>query len=96
MSSRAERFPERSRASAERLTAICIALPEPSAGEIDTLLDEAQAIAHVLAGSAGMFGHEALGQLASASEDEIRSVRERGDARNLAPQPIEALAAALA
>ncbi|WP_167737429.1 sensor histidine kinase [Sphingomonas parva] len=95
MSSLAQRFADRCRESAHRLATITAALPEAAADEVDALLAEAQAIAHILAGSAGMFGADALGSLASASEEEIKAVRERADARAAAPRPIEALAAAL-
>jgi DNA-binding response OmpR family regulator len=95
MSSLAQRFADRCRNSADRLTAISTALQEASAEDVDGLLAEAQSIAHILAGSAGMFGDDALGRLASASEEEIRNARDFADARLLAPSPIQALAAAL-
>ena len=91
------RFEARRRTSAERLTRIADELSGATPGAMEALLAEAQEIAHMLAGTAGMFGEEALGNLASGAEAKIAAAIEAKGvaARVLASTAIAGLADAL-
>jgi signal transduction histidine kinase/DNA-binding response OmpR family regulator len=73
------RFEERRRNSAEALAQLTVKLGSANAADLHKILAEAVEIAHVLAGSAGMFGQAALGQAARDVENELRSLQEEGD-----------------
>jgi signal transduction histidine kinase/CheY-like chemotaxis protein/HPt (histidine-containing phosphotransfer) domain-containing protein len=91
------RFEARRLTSAERLSQIAEELSGATPGAMKTLLAEAQEIAHMLAGTAGMFGEEALGNLASSAEAKIvAAIDAKGvAARTLAGTAIAGLANAL-
>ena len=91
------RIKARLRSSADRLTDILERVSESSPDEFKLLLIEARKIAHVLAGTAGMVGEKALGDLASSVEAAIEASVEAGssDSLVLARTAIEALVAAL-
>ncbi|HEU4704219.1 MAG TPA: ATP-binding protein [Sphingomicrobium sp.] len=65
------RIAARLRQSAERLTAIHQAIPAAAPDDLKALLTEARNIAHVLAGTAGMVGEAALGDVAFEVESRI-------------------------
>jgi PAS domain S-box-containing protein len=69
----AERFEARLRASRERLAELAAELSSPDQSSVPALLREAADIAHVLGGTAGMFGKADLGELAGQVEGELRA-----------------------
>jgi len=89
------RFAERRRTSAGRLEVLRTALAGADAASLQTLLEEAVQLAHGIAGTAGMFGEDALGDLASEVEEALEAARAQDDA-GAAAEPIERLRSALA
>lgn len=73
-----EKFTLRMKAYAERLTEIQSALLGGGADKPAALLSEARGIAHNLAGSAGMFGHGTIGDLAAELDAGLRQLDELG------------------
>ena len=96
-SSLAERFRARRLLSGQRLVVLIAELEQADAEGVTRMLAEAATIAHILAGSAGMFGQAGLGDLARQVEDEIKAIagENRGPAVELALPAIFRLAAAL-
>jgi CheY-like chemotaxis protein len=96
-SSLAERFKARRLLSGRRLVALIAELEAADDEAVTRLLGEAASIAHVLAGTAGMFGQAGLGDLARQVEVEIKAIagEDRGPAVDLALPAIFRLAAAL-
>jgi CheY-like chemotaxis protein/HPt (histidine-containing phosphotransfer) domain-containing protein len=70
----AERFEVRRRNSSQRLSELIVELGEADPAVTKALLREAERIAHVLAGTAGMFGQNRLGKIARQAEAEIKSI----------------------
>jgi signal transduction histidine kinase/CheY-like chemotaxis protein/HPt (histidine-containing phosphotransfer) domain-containing protein len=89
----AERFEIRRRDSSQRLTELIVELGEADPAATKALLREAGRIAHVLAGTAGMFGQGRLGKIARQAEAEIKSVA-RAPSRKANPA-LDRLVAAL-
>ena len=83
--------------SAERLAAIVEEVSAADGDRLAALMTEARKIVHVLAGTAGMVGEEALGDQASETEDKIMTWTKRPSAPALitARTAIEGLVAAL-
>ena len=79
-----QRFEQRRRDSAAALAQVCVQLPHADAAGLQQLLTEAVEIAHLVAGSAGMFGEPALGELALEVEGGLCALREAGN--DQAPQ----------
>ena len=69
-----ERFEMRCRNSAQRLQAIAEDIRMTGDSEAPRLLREAESIAHVIAGTAGMFGRVPLGDLAGHVEAQIGNI----------------------
>jgi PAS domain S-box-containing protein len=94
----AKRFRARMRKSGERLTEIVAELAGADGRGVTALLRESASIAHILAGTAGMFGEADLGDLAAEVEREIKMIGETGDAGEaaLTAAAIQGLIAALA
>jgi len=90
----AARFEARCGNWAGRLDAIVGELPHADDAAALGLLDEARAIAHGLAGTAGMFGQAALGDLASEIEVAIQAIGTASE-RLVAIPSIQQLATAL-
>ncbi|HEU5286007.1 MAG TPA: ATP-binding protein, partial [Sphingomicrobium sp.] len=92
------RIAARLRLSAERLAAILEEVPTAGPDELRELLTEARTIAHVLAGTAGMVGEAALGDIAFTVEARIAAGidGETPAARDAATSAIKELIAALA
>jgi PAS domain S-box-containing protein len=93
--STAERFELRLRASRERLTELAAELVAPGESGVPDLLREAADIAHILAGTAGMFGKADLGELAGQVEGELRTSTEDDSASVTGLGAIQRLIAAL-
>jgi HPt (histidine-containing phosphotransfer) domain-containing protein len=74
--SSAERFEARLSKSGERLAAIVAELEGADDRQASALLGEAARLAHILAGTAGMFGKADLGDLAAEVEGEIETIGE--------------------
>jgi PAS domain S-box-containing protein len=93
----AERFTARRLLSGERLIALISELRTADSEGVTRLLAEAASIAHVLSGTAGMFGQADLGDLAQQVEDEIKAILgvDRERALLLAVPPILMLVTAL-
>jgi CheY-like chemotaxis protein len=72
--SNAERFQARLHKSGERLAAIFDELAGAGDRQASVLLGEASRLAHILAGTAGMFGKSDLGDLAAEAEREIKMI----------------------
>jgi CheY-like chemotaxis protein len=89
------RFAERRRTSAQRLEVLRADIGRADAASLQPLLEAAVQLAHVIAGTAGMFGERALGHLASEVEQALQSAKARDDA-SAAAEPIERLRSALA
>jgi len=91
------RIKARLRSSAEHLTEILGEMSTTSPDGLKTLLIAARKIAHVLAGTAGMVGKKALGDLASSVEADIEAWVDDSSAAALvlATTVIEELVAAL-
>ncbi|HEX9954978.1 MAG TPA: ATP-binding protein [Allosphingosinicella sp.] len=89
-----KRFAERRRSSAERLQALKGQLEGADAGALQAVLREAMQVAHVIAGTAGMFGDAPLGRLAGEVEQALEAARSCEDAA-AAVEPIRRLSAAL-
>jgi CheY-like chemotaxis protein/HPt (histidine-containing phosphotransfer) domain-containing protein len=70
----ADRFQTRLRKSQERLTELTAELSGADTGAAVQLMREAGGIAHVLAGTAGMFGRGALGKVAQLVESELKGI----------------------
>jgi signal transduction histidine kinase/CheY-like chemotaxis protein/HPt (histidine-containing phosphotransfer) domain-containing protein len=70
----ADRFETRLRKSTERLTELTGEFSEAEGEAAAQLLREAAGIAHVLAGTAGMFGRASLGKVALQVEGEIKAL----------------------
>jgi CheY-like chemotaxis protein len=95
--SSAERFQARLRKSADRLIEIIVELSNAEDWGVAALFREAASIAHILAGTAGMFGKADLGDLAAQVEREIRMTAQSGDGseKDLAEAAIRGLIIAL-
>jgi CheY-like chemotaxis protein len=93
-----QRIKARLRSSAERLAEIVEEVPGTSPDELKALMIEAGRIAHMLAGTAGMVGEPAVGEIASGAEAKIASWNEAGSAAALmtATTAIVGVVAALA
>lgn len=91
---RLSRFAERRRTSAIRLQTVREELTRADAASLQALLEEAMQVAHIIAGSAGMFGEVALGQLAREVEEALQSAQVQQNAE-AAVEPIRLLSAAL-
>jgi HPt (histidine-containing phosphotransfer) domain-containing protein len=93
----ADRFEIRLRKSTERLIELTAELSETTDEASMILMREAAGIAHVLAGTAGMFGLAPLGKIAQQVEAEIKAIVYDESARTdaTAAQAIEKLIAAL-
>ena len=89
-----ERFEMRRRSSGQRLTELIAKLGDASPATATAVLREAESIAHVLAGTAGMFGHSRLGKVARQVEAEIKAIA-RGAAQAKVNPALERLVAAL-
>jgi HPt (histidine-containing phosphotransfer) domain-containing protein len=76
--SSAERFQARLSKSGERLAAIVAELAGADDLQASALLREAASLAHILAGTAGMFGKASLGDLAAEVEREIKMIGQSG------------------
>jgi PAS domain S-box-containing protein len=76
--SSAERFQARLSKSGERLAAIVAELADADDLQASALLREAASLAHILAGTAGMFGKASLGDLAAEVEREIKMIGQSG------------------
>jgi signal transduction histidine kinase/CheY-like chemotaxis protein len=70
----ADRFETRLRKSTERLIEVMAELGEADEGETTQLMREAAGIAHVLAGTAGMFGRAPLGKVAQQVEAGVKAI----------------------
>jgi PAS domain S-box-containing protein len=70
----ADRFETRLRKSSERLIELTAELPRAEEERATQLMREAAGIAHVLAGTAGMFGRAPLGKIAQQVEAEIKAI----------------------
>jgi PAS domain S-box-containing protein len=70
----ADRFQTRLRKSQERLTELTAELSGADSGAAVQLMREAGGIAHVLAGTAGMFGRGALGKVAQLVEAQLKEI----------------------
>jgi PAS domain S-box-containing protein len=80
--SSAERFQARLRKSGGRLAEIVAELAGAGDRQASALLREAAGLAHILAGTAGMFGKAGLGDLAAEVEREIKTIgRSEGEAK---------------
>jgi HPt (histidine-containing phosphotransfer) domain-containing protein len=79
----ADRFETRLRKSTERLIELTAELAEAEGEAVPQLIREAAGIAHVLAGTAGMFGRAPLGKVAQQVEAEIKAIS-KGDAMRAA------------
>jgi CheY-like chemotaxis protein len=95
--SSAERFQARLCKSADRLTEIIAELSSADDSGVAALFREAAGIAHILAGTAGMFGKADLGDLAAEVEREIKVTAQRGDGgeKDLAEAAMRGLVIAL-
>jgi signal transduction histidine kinase/CheY-like chemotaxis protein len=91
----AERFQARLRKSGGRLAEIVAELAGAGEQQASALLREAAGLAHILAGTAGMFGKAGLGNLAAEVEREIKRIgQSEDDARpGLAQAAIQGLIA---
>jgi PAS domain S-box-containing protein len=94
----ADRFDARLRKSTDRLAELVAQLPEVSNSDTAlTMLREAASIAHVLAGTAGMFGRASLGKVAQQVDADLKAIARddplRGAGR--AARALEPLLAAL-
>jgi CheY-like chemotaxis protein len=96
----ADRFETRLRKSSERLLALTVGLCEAEGEAATQLMRETAGIAHVLAGTAGMFGRAPLGKVAQEVEAEIKAIA-RGEsigrndgARQVIGRLVDALGAA--
>jgi CheY-like chemotaxis protein len=69
-----ERFEMRRRSSSHRLVELLAEFGAPDSPAAKAALREAETIAHVVAGSAGMFGQSRLGKVAREVEAEIKSI----------------------
>ena len=81
-----ERFEMRRHSSCERLAELIGELGDADTITAKAVLREAERIAHVLAGSAGMFGQSRLGQVAREVEAEIKAMSH--EAANSAANPV--------
>jgi signal transduction histidine kinase/DNA-binding response OmpR family regulator len=88
------RFAERRRSSAGRLQELRAQLTGADALLLQAVLGEAVQVAHVIAGTAGMFGDAPLGRIASEVEQELAAARTQESAE-AAFEPIRRLSAAL-
>jgi PAS domain S-box-containing protein len=95
--SSAERFQARLRKSGGRLAEIVAQLADAGDRHASALLREAAGLAHILAGTAGMFGKAGLGDLAAEVEREIKMIgQSEGDAKaGLAQAVIQGLIMAI-
>ncbi len=92
----ADRFETRLRKSTERLIELTAELSETQGEGTAQLLREAAGIAHVLAGTAGMFGRASLGKVALDVEAEIKALAgNSGSANDKAKATIGKLVEAL-
>jgi PAS domain S-box-containing protein len=93
----ADRFETRLRKSTERLIELTTELPGAENERAMQLMREAAGIAHVLAGTAGMFGRAPLGKVAQQVEADIKAISRDGSmlANHGAKQTIDKLIAAL-
>ena len=66
-----QRIKARLHSSAEQLTRIVEEISAASSDQLSASMTEARKIVHILAGTAGMVGEEALGDQAAAAEDKI-------------------------
>ena len=89
------RFAERRTNSAKRLLELKHDLPDADAPALQSMLGEAMRVAHMIAGTAGMFGHGELGQIASDVEHDLEQVRDSGRPAGAADEPIARLVSAL-
>ncbi|MEA3057552.1 MAG: hypothetical protein QOF34_367, partial [Sphingomonadales bacterium] len=90
-----DRFDARMRKSRARLTEIGSALASAGEDKAAQLLEEAAEIAHMLAGTAGMFGKAWLGTVAQQSETALKRILKRPRPNAKAVVPIDQLVAAL-
>ena len=90
-----ERFRERMVESRLRLTTLAVELASAEGEAAAALCKEAAAIAHVLAGTAGMCGRAGLGDLAHEVEIELRAAIGDAGAASNALAAIERLSAAI-
>ena len=74
-----QRFERRRQDSATALAQVRAQLPGADVAGLQKLLTEAVEIAHLVAGSAGMFGEPALGQLAHEVESGLCAIRDAGN-----------------
>jgi PAS domain S-box-containing protein len=77
--SSADRFQARLRKSGGRLAEIVVELAGAHDRQASSLLREAAGLAHILAGTAGMFGRARLGDLAAEVEREIKMIGQGED-----------------
>jgi PAS domain S-box-containing protein len=89
------RFAERRRTSVQRLEVLRADIGRADAASLQPFLEAAVQLAHVIAGTAGMFGEGALGHLASEVEQALQSAQAHDDA-SAAAEPMERLRSALA
>ena len=89
-----ERFETRRRSAGQRLFTLLRTMRRADPVTARALLAEAEGIAHVLAGTAGMFGEADLAAVARRAEAEIRAAQ-RADGEPDAKPAIEQLIAAL-
>jgi HPt (histidine-containing phosphotransfer) domain-containing protein len=90
----AERFETRRRSAGQRLLTLLRGLRRADPLTARALLAEAEGIAHLLAGTAGMFGEADLANVARRAEAEIRAAQ-RADGKPDPRPAIERLIAAL-
>ncbi len=93
----ADRFETRLRKSTERLIELAAAFSGAEGEAAVQLMREAAGIAHVLAGTAGMFGRAPLGKVAQQVEAEIKAISkdDRPLANDRAKRTVDSLIAAL-
>ena len=76
-----QRIKARLRSSAEQLAKLVEEVSEASPDQLAAPMTSARKIVHILAGTAGMVGEEALGDQAAATEEKIASWEKRNSAR---------------